>query len=359
VRGPALAAPTHKTLSFGLIAPTVGPYATVGAEMTNGFKLCLGLNQNLLGLHNVDLKVVDEGATVADATEAMKSLLDAGVLAVAGVASPAALAAVAPQAVSAKVPLISAYAAPVSIGSSDFVWRASSVQGEAGQAAAVFAGTEGKRAFVLSDGSADAAAEVSGFTTGFSARGGVIAGTSTGTDGLSSRLSGADNANADVIFAAHSGDSALTLLNAYRSSGTTIKLVGPSSLTESIDLTKLSPLPRRVYTTAFYAPDLPNDANRRFATTYEDNYGTPPTSVVAAAYDAAILLDRAVQLVSGDPDGSKINDAMKALGRINSPRGNWAFNLNHCPEQTWYLRHLGLDGQVPSNLDDRDLIVLS
>jgi branched-chain amino acid transport system substrate-binding protein len=71
------------------------------------------------------------------------------------------------------------------------------------------------------------------------------------------------------------------------------------------------------------------------------------------------LLDRAVQLVSGDPDGSKINDAMKALGRINSPRGNWAFNPNHCPEQTWYLRHLGLDGQVPSNLDDRDLIVLS
>jgi branched-chain amino acid transport system substrate-binding protein len=72
-----------------------------------------------------------------------------------------------------------------------------------------------------------------------------------------------------------------------------------------------------------------------------------------------MLLDRALGLVSGDPDGNKINDAMKVLGQINSPRGTWAFNLNHSPQQTWYLRQLRVDGQVASNLHESDLAVLS
>jgi branched-chain amino acid transport system substrate-binding protein len=357
--GPELALPNGKTLSLGLIAPMVGPYAAIGADINKGFKLYLDDNQNLLGLYGVDLKVVDEGASVADATTAMKSLLDAGAVAIAGVASPAVLAAVVPQAVSAKVPVLSACSAPVSIDATDFVWRTSSLLGEAGEAAATFARTEGKRAYVLSDGSSSAEAEISGFTSAFSALGGEVAGTATGTDRLSGRISDADKANANIIFAAHSGDSAMALLNAYRSSDVTLKLVGPPSLTESIDLTKLTPLPQRVYTSGFYAPDLDNDSNRRFVARYQKAHGTPPSSAAAAAYDTAMLLDRALGLVSGDPDGNKINDAMKVLGQINSPRGTWAFNLNHSPQQTWYLRQLRVDGQVASNLHESDLAVLS
>jgi branched-chain amino acid transport system substrate-binding protein len=356
---PQVAVANGQTLSFGLMAPMVGPDAGVGADITKGFKLYLDDNQNLLGLYGVDLKVVDEGASVADATKAMKSLLDAGVLAIAGVASPAALSGVLPLALAAKVPLLSANAAPVNVGTIDFVWRVSSLMGEAGRSAATFARSEGRRAYVLSDGSPAAQAEVSGFTSAFTGLDGVIGGTSTGTDGLSGRISAAINAKADVIFAAHSGDSALALLNGYRASSTSIKLVGPASLTESIDLTKLDPLPEHVYTSGFYAPDLDNADNRRFVASFENAHGVPPTSVACAAYDAAGLLDRALRLVSGNPDSNKINDAMKVLGQINSARGTWTFNTNHSPQQTWYLRQLRFDGQVASNLHDSDLAVLS
>jgi branched-chain amino acid transport system substrate-binding protein len=77
------------------------------------------------------------------------------------------------------------------------------------------------------------------------------------------------------------------------------------------------------------------------------------------AFDTALLLDREVGLVNGDPDSDKINNSMKVLGRITSPRGTWTFNLNHSPQQTWYLRQLRLDGQVPSNMHESDLAVLS
>jgi branched-chain amino acid transport system substrate-binding protein len=357
--GPNIALPNGKHITIGLVAPTGGAYVRAGKDITDGFKQYLTEHQGLLGLYTVDLKIVEEGTSAADATRAIKSLIDQGVLAVAGVASPASLAAMVPEAVTAKIPLMSANAAPSSIGSADFVWRVSSVLGEAGQAAANFAHAQGRRAYILSDGSSAATAEVAGFTAGFTALDGVISGSAVGTDDLSSKISNAVDAHVDVIFAAHSGDSAFALLNAYRQAGTSIKLVGPGALTETIDLTKLTALPPHVYTSMYYAPDLDNVDNQRFVAGYQITHGTPPSSVVTAAYDAAGVLDRALALLTGDPDSTKLNDAIKVLGQINSPRGTWTFNPSHTPQQTWYLRQLRFDGQVASNLHDSDLAVLS
>jgi branched-chain amino acid transport system substrate-binding protein len=54
-----------------------------------------------------------------------------------------------------------------------------------------------------------------------------------------------------------------------------------------------------------------------------------------------------------------LNRAFSLLGQIESPRGTWAFNHNRSPQQKWYLRKLRLDGQLPANLLDADLAVLS
>jgi branched-chain amino acid transport system substrate-binding protein len=357
--GPAVPVPNGKTLKIGLIAPVTGPFAKVGDDISKGFKLYVSDSQNLLGLYTLDLTMIDEGNSAADATQAAQGLIKSGVVAIAGIASPAALTAIIPAAQAAKIPVLSAYAAPVNVNAGEYIWRCASVQGEAGEASAAFAQHEGRKAYVLTDGGAVANAEVDGFTTAFTAQGGSIAGTSNGTDGFDSRLSEAVNAAADVIFAAHTGDAAAALLTAYRSAGIATKLVGPASLTESIDLTKLSPIPDHVLTAGFYAPDLANAENQRFVASFHNTHGVPPSSTAAAAYDTAGLLDRAIGLIQGDVSGSKLNDAMKILGQINSPRGTWTFNTSRSPQQTWYLRQLKFDGQVASNLHDSDLAVLT
>src|SRR5690606_38951712 len=161
------------------------------------------------------------------------------------------------------------------------------------------------------------------------------------------------------IFAARSGEDAAKLLQAYRTSGASIKLLGPPSLTETIDPSGLSQLPDNVYTASFYAPDIDNDANRRFVSSYHKVYGVQPSSFAMAGYDSASVLNKALRLIDGAPNAAALNQAFSLVGQIDSPRGIWTFNQNRTPQQRWSLRRLRLDGQVPGNLLEADLQVLS
>ncbi len=354
---PGAAPPNGKRASIGLLAPVSGAYAKIGADITLGFQQYLSERGQLLGLYRVDLTTVDEGASTADAAKAAASLFSDGVVAIVGVASPVALAAIAPAANAAEIPVLSANTAPLSL-TGDFLWRVSSVQGEAGQAAAV-AAAKSRKAFILRDNTPESEIEVNGFTAAFETGNREIVGSSVGTDGFGSRFQAAIDASADVVFAAHTGDAAVALLTAYRASGVDLRLIGPGTLTESIDLARVGPLPENVLTAMFYAPDLDNPENERFVADFHSAHAVPPTSAAMAAYDAAGLLDRALRAVQDDLTGDKINDALGQIGQINSPRGAWTFNDKRSPLQTWYLRQLRLDGQVPSNMLDRDLVVLS
>jgi branched-chain amino acid transport system substrate-binding protein len=211
----------------------------------------------------------------------------------------------------------------------------------------------------MRDESAASVAETTEFAKAFTALGGDVVGTSYGVGGFGGRFADAASSGTNTIFAAHTGDAATALLAAYRSSGLSAKLIAPGSLTESIDLAKIGGLPRNVYTSMFYAPDLDNEENRRFVSNYQNTYGAQPSSSAMAAYDAAGLIDRAIRLVQGDLSPARLKDALKVLGQISSPRGTWTFNTDRSPQQTWYLRQLRLDGQVVSNLLDSDLAVLS
>jgi len=354
--------PSGRTIRVGLIAPALGTYRSVGADITNGFKLYLEDHDGRLGRHDVDLKVEDEGGTPASARAAADNLLTAGVIALAGVANPAALIAIRDAVEKAKVPLICSNASPTTLTSAFYIWRASYVEGEAGRALAPYAYGDGKRAYLLYD---DAAmADASEFKRAFQDLGGTIVGEVAGPGtSFGSRLQQANAASPTALFCAYSGAAAQDVLEAYRRSGIEAKLIGPGSLTETIDLAKLldkgASLPARVYTAMPYAYDLDNQANRRFVSGYHKTYGLSPSVYAMIAYDSAAVLDRALRLIDGEPNAALLNKAFSALGQIDSPRGAWTFNLNRTPQQKWYLRRLRMDGQVPGNLLDADLAVLS
>jgi branched-chain amino acid transport system substrate-binding protein len=309
----------------------------------------------------VHVVTVDEGADAESASAAAAELLGQNVLAIAGVASPVALSAIAPAIEENKIPLVTAGISPATLTSTFYIWRVSQVEGEAGQALARYARAQGARAYVLRDNSTTAAEEASKFANAFRNldRPGTITGVSVGTDGFPDRLDGAVSAGADTIFAAFTGEAAGSLLAAYAASGLDIKLIGPGSLTETVDLGRLRRLPTGVYTSMYYAPDIDNENNRRFVASYHQRHGQQPSTSAMAAYDCASVIDKALRLVEGDPTPADLNRAFSLLGQIESPRGVWAFNINRTPQQKWYLRHLAKDGTVPGNLLDTDLAVLS
>jgi branched-chain amino acid transport system substrate-binding protein len=357
--GTQMEQPSGRTITLGLLSPALGPYSKVGDDITKGFKLYLEDHGKLLGRHYVDLKTAEEGATPESAVAAMKSLLAKSPLAVAGVASPTSLAAVASSIEGAKVPLVSCGISPATLTTALFIWRVSHVEGEAGRAAAPFARGEGGRAYVIYEESATAAEEARQFMEAYRDVGGQIAGESRGKGGHSLRLQQAANQGADVIFAAVSGNDAGNLLEAYRVADLRQKLVGPGSLTETVDLTKMTRLPQEVYTAMYYAPDLDNEVNRRFVSSFHKQHGVPPSTFAMAAYDTAATLDKALRLTPNDLTPAALNRAFSLLGQLDSPRGIWAFNIKRTPQQKWFMRKLRLDGQVPANLLDTDLTVLS
>ena len=346
------------TVTIGLVAPAVGPFAKIGDDIQKGFKLYLANNQGLLGPHRVELKVVEEGATVESAVNAVKGLIGQGALAIAGVANPAALPAVAAAVQEAKVPMVSVNAAPNTLTNALFVWRVSYVEGEAGRALSQYARAEGNRGYLLYEDSTSGRAEAEAFRNAFVDLNGLIVGEAAGPGNFATRLAAAKTANANSVFACYSGADATALLAAYKDSGLQAKLLGTGSLTETIDLTKIGPLPAHVYTSLYYAADLDNEPNRRFVSSYHKTHGVSPSGYAMAAYDGASVIDKALVLMDGQPTGSGLNQAFSLLGQIDSPRGTWTFNINRSPQQKWYLRRLGYDGMVPSNLIDIDLAVL-
>jgi branched-chain amino acid transport system substrate-binding protein len=354
-----LEVPTGRTITIGLIAPALGPYAKIGDDIQKGFKLFLADNDNLLGLNKVDLRTAEEGPTPESAVAAAQGLLQDGIIALAGMASGAGLAAVAPAMVQAQIPLVACSTAPTSLTPVSFLWRTASVEGEAGTALAPFARGEGTAAAMLYEDTSYAKEDAATFRRAFQDSGGHIVGDWSGKQNFSSRLQAAKTLGANVIFAAYSGADAVSLIEAYRTSNLNIKLIGPGSLTETADLSKSTNLPNNVYTAMYYAADLDNEANRRFVSSYFKTHDAQPSGYAMAAYDSASVLNKALRLVEGAPTGSSLNKAFSLLGQIESPRGVWAFNTNRGPQQRWYLRRLRLDGNVPANLLDTDLQVLS
>ncbi len=354
--------PSGFTIGIGLVAPTAGPFARIGEDIQKGFSLFLAGNRGMLGPHNVDLKIVDEGASAETAVAAVKGLLAQNVVAIAGVANPAALPALASTVQDAKVPLVSSNAAPSTLTNALFVWRASSVEGDAGRSLAQYAKVEGPRTYILREDTPSGRAEADAFRGAFIDLGGQVIGESSGTAGLGARLQAARTNNADSVFATYSGAEAAAVLDAYRAAHQagvlTVKLLGTGSLTETIDLTKIGPLPADVYTSMYYAADLDNEANRRFVSDFHKTHGIQPSGYAMAAYDSAAVLNKALGLIPGAPNAAALNQAFSLLGQIDSPRGNWTFNINRSPQQKWYLRKLHLDGMVPANLLDTDLAVL-
>jgi branched-chain amino acid transport system substrate-binding protein len=345
-----------QTVRVGLVLPSAGPFARIAGDIRRGFDLYLQRSEGLLGPHTADVIAADEGTTAASALEAVTSLLEQRVVAIAGVTNPDALADIGNALLQAQVPLVSSNAAPSTLTNALFIWRASCVLGDAGRAIVSHGKSLGTKAYVFSDESTTGRAEAAAFRAAFQDAQGVILGESTGTADLAGRLQQAKTQGANLIFAAYAGEDAKAMLDAYRESGLTVKLLGPAALTDTVDLAA-DQLPANVYTAMFYASNLPNDANSRFVSSYYQRYGSQPTGYATAGYDSAGVLASAFALLPGAPTGATVNQAFSKLGQIDSPRGAWAFNINRSPQQRWYLRRLQLDGAVPANLLDADLAV--
>jgi branched-chain amino acid transport system substrate-binding protein len=377
VAAPALSACTSITtgapviaipVSIGLIVPQAGPNKAIGDELTAGLQLYLNQHNNKLAGHAITIIMAEEGDTAESGKDAVEKLVKGhGVQAITGVVSSTVLSGIRERVESAQTPLIGSNASPTELGGVKYIWRTSYVDNEAGKAIGTYLANKNTGpVFVVSDESAVARDQVSGFTDAFNGTVGhpplvdsvhLPLAANPGIP-LSTLMNNIRGSGAKSVFAAVSGEGALAFFKAYRAANVSAPLYCPGTATEGAALRQFGDVARGVYTAMNYSPDLSNGVNRAFAADYHKAYNNPPSAYAVASYDTAAVLDKAFELAGGDLTGPALNAALSRIGQIDSPRGGWQFNQGRTPLQRWYLRQVRKDGQVWSNVVLNDLAML-
>jgi branched-chain amino acid transport system substrate-binding protein len=100
-----------------------------------------------------------------------------------------------------------------------------------------------------------------------------------------------------------------------------------------------------MFNTSQWAHDMDNAANKKFVAEFEKEYGRLPTMYAAQGYDAAQLIDSAVRDTKGKlTDKAAVRKALMAA-KFDSVRGEFKFNKNQFPIQSYYLRMVSKDAK--------------
>jgi branched-chain amino acid transport system substrate-binding protein len=155
---------------------------------------------------------------------------------------------------------------------------------------------------------------------------------------FSAELAKARAAKPDAIFVFYPGAAGIQFLNQYAQAGLKGKI--PLYTAFTIDETTLphqKALALGVPGAQEWVNDLPNAANKKFVTDFRKKYGHGPSFYGAQSYDAAMLINSAVEQVKDLSDKAAVEKALMKAD-FHSVRGNFKFGNNHFPIQNFYLQ---------------------
>ncbi|MFF4010825.1 ABC transporter substrate-binding protein [Streptomyces sp. NPDC001717] len=350
-------------VKIGLLVPQSGTYKALGDDMKQGFELYVEQHGGKLGGRKVEIVVADEGETADSGKAAAEKLVKQDrVLAVSGVVSSATINGVKDLFESSKVPLVGSNASPTTLTGTTYVWRTSYVNDEPGKALGKHvADKAGGPVFLIAAGYQAGKDEVEGFKSTFLPAGGKIAGEEVytpfpGTKNFQPYLAQIERSGAKAVFCFYAGGAAVDFVKQYRDFGLAgkIPLYAPGFLTEGGVLKGQGEAADGILTALNYSADLDNAANKQFAPAYTSAYGATPTTYAMASWDAAQVLDRAIEAAGDTVTSETVNAAIRGVGDIDSPRGTWRFNTGGTPVQPWYLREV----RQGTNTVDSELVRL-
>ncbi|MPZ95718.1 MAG: ABC transporter substrate-binding protein [Propionibacteriales bacterium] len=334
-------------VKIGLLVPQSGVYKALGDDMKNGYELYLDQHDGKLGGREIETATADEGETADSGKAAAEKLVKQdNVMAVTGVVSSAVMNGTA-DLFEEGTPLVGSNASPTTLTDAKYIWRTSYVNDEPGKALGAYVAekVDGPVYLLAADYQAGID-EVTGFKETFLAAGGKVADEVytpfPTTTNFQPFLSNLEKSGAKAVFTFYAGGAAVDFVKQYEQFGLSDKVAHYSAgfLTEGGVLDAQAAAAEGTFTAMNYSADLDNDVNAEFVKAYEEAYDAKPTTYAMASYDAAQVLDKAIEAAGDDLTSETLNDAIAEVGEIDSPRGPWSFNDNGTPVQTWYLREV-------------------
>lgn len=336
-------------VKIGLLVPQSGVYNALGNDMKAGFEVYLEQHGNKLGGREVQVVLADEGETPESGRAAAEKLVKKDkVDAVVGVVSSATMNGVVDLFEAERIPLVGSNASPTTLTGKSYVWRTSYVNDEPGIALGEYVAKEaGGPVYLIAAGYQAGIDEIEGFKKTFDPAGGKAVGEPVytpfpTTTNFQPFLSKVEKSGAKAVFTFYAGGAAIDFVKQYKQFGLAgkVPLYAPGFLTEGGVLKAQGDAAVGIRTSMNYNPDLDNELNKTFVADYQKKTGALPTTYAMATYDAAKVLDLAIEKAGDELSPETINKAIGGLGDIESPRGTWRFNDNGTPVQMWYLREV-------------------
>ncbi len=161
-------------------------------------------------------------------------------------------------------------------------------------------------------------------------------------------LTKAKASDAEAIFVFYPGKHGPAFINQYQQSGLAeTKPLYSVFTVDSISLPRFQDAEMNGVLgstmTQFWAPDLDNEANKKFVDGFKAKYGKYPSFYAAQSYDAVMFIKSAVEAVNGAIDNvDGMRTALKA-SNFDSVRGPFAIGPNNYPIQNFYSREVVVD----------------
>lgn len=366
-RGAPRGRPKVPPLRVGLVVPRSGVYASLGTDMERGWDLWLEQHGHSIGGLDVDTTVADEGDQPDVGVAAVQHALDRDVDVLVGVvSSPVALGAVTLVEEARKLFVIANAGADQITGvarSSPYIWRTSFTNSQVSRPlGAHMAGLPEIRdaVFAIAPDYAAGPQAIAGFKAGFGADrdlAGERLTPFTATHDFHPYLTHIRATGARAVFCFYAGAEAVSFVAQFAELGLAdgIALYASGFLTEGGVLQAQGTAAIGIRTSLHYSTELTNPANTAFVDAYTGRYGELPTVFAVQAWDAALVLDRAVagaDELSGDALAASMARAPEVR---DSPRGPWRFE-HQSPRQRFHLREVRRgDGRTLVNAIAGDL----
>ena len=336
-------AQAQEKLKIGLISTLTGPPAVIGAQLRNGFMLGIKTHGGKLGGREAEVIVVDDELKPDQAVAKVKAFVERDkVDFVVGPVFSNMLIAIMKPVTDSGTFLISPNA-----GTSNFAGKECNpnffvtsyqndqnheVLGKYAQDAGI------KKAFIMAPNYQAGKDALAGFKRYF--KGEVLDEVYVPLNQLdySAELSRIAAAKPDAIFVFLPGGMGVNFVKQFRQAGLADKIVFLSAFTvDEATLPAQQDAALGFFGGANWAPNLDNPQNKAFVAAFEKEYSAVPGSYAFQAYDAAQLIDSAVNAVKGNlADKDALRAALKKAD-FKSLRGSFKFGHNHYPIQDFYL----------------------
>ena len=326
----------ENVIKIGAIGPLSGAASTYGVSVKEGAQLLEKEVNDAGGINDKQVEFIfeDDQATADSALQAFNKLVhDEKVSAILGPVTSGSTLAVAPNATSSKIPLITPTSTEPSITSvgGEYVFRGCFVDSFQGEALAKYASdTLGKKtAAILYNASSDYSKGIAdSFKETFEANGGEVGefltySSDKDTD-FNAQLTKIKNLNPDILVLPDYYNVVGLIAKQARGMGIESQFLGGDGW-ESEDLAKIGgdAVTGSIYINHYYSGDTDENV-QSFVENYKKEYNKEPDCFAALGYDSAKILVEAIK-TAGSTDADAIKSAL-ANTQLDSVTGNIKFN---------------------------------